>query len=307
MIDVRSLVEQAGVHVTRETQKEVWGLCPMHEERTGRPDQHPSWSINKTTAAHNCFSCGYAGSLTGLLVDLTGSAPADLELELHTENFLRQLEGTAKEPDQVLADARPMLTEWAILHLLLDVPDRLLASRYLLRWAIDAYQVRWNGDTKQWVMPMRLPDRTLLGAQYRQKGAVFTLPEGMPKSQTLFGYHQASPFDYAAIVESPLDAVRLWQVGVPAVSSLGAWVSQEQCRLLARNFSVVYTALDNDKAGHEGTEILTTGLRKLGCASVPWDYTGLVDDEGEPCKDVGDVPSDDMLFAAWDRTRGMGL
>jgi DNA primase len=129
----------------------------------------------------------------------------------------------------------------------------------------------------------------------------------MEKRHTVFGYHVARPFDYAAVVESPLDAVRLFQIGVPAVSLLGAWVSQEQVSLLARNFSAVYMALDNDKAGHEGTEILQAGLRKHGCAAVPWDYTGLVDDSGEPCKDVGDVPHDDMLLSAWDRTRRMGL
>jgi len=142
-----------------------------------------------------------------------------------------------------------------------------------------------------------------MGAQYRQKGAVYTLPEGMEKRHTLFGYHQARPFDYCAVVESPLDAVRLFQVGVPAVSSLGAWVSAEQVRLLARNFSTVYAALDNDKAGAQGVEILTAGLRKHGCAVVPWDYTGLVDAEGNPAKDVGDVASDAALVASWDRTR----
>jgi DNA primase len=88
---------------------------------------------------------------------------------------------------------------------------------------------------------------------------------------------------------------------------LGAWVSQEQVSLLARNFSIVYTALDADKAGREGTEILTAGLRKHGCAAVAWDYTGLVDEDGEPCKDVGDVPHDELLLTAWDRTRRWGL
>lgn len=303
MIDVRGLLEQAGVQLTRETTDELWGLCPMHEERTGRPDVHPSWSINKATAKHHCFSCGYAGSLTGLLVDLTGFAPADLEMDLNRESFFKTLADARRQPDEVLEDSRPLLTEFGLINHLGDVPDRMLASRYLQRWAIDAYRVRWNGDTKQWVLPMWHPSGELLGAQYRQKGAVFTLPEGMEKRHTVFGYHVARPFDHCAVVESPLDAARLFQIGVPAVALLGAWVSAEQVSLLARNFSAVYMALDNDKAGREGTEILSNGLRKHGCAAVPWCYDGLVDSEGQVAKDPGDVADDSALLASWNRTR----
>jgi hypothetical protein len=281
----------------------LWGLCPQHEQRTGKPDVHPSWSINKATAKHHCFSCGYAGDLTSLLVDLTGAAPADLEMEIHKDSFLRTLADTRLSPQEVLDDIKPILTEYGLLNHMIDVPDRMLASRWLERWAIDAYTVRWNGDTKQWVMPLRTPSGELLGAQYRQKGAVFTLPEGMEKRHTVFGYSVARPFDHCAVTESPLDAARMWQVGVPAVSLLGAWASPEQVRLLSNTFSAVYMALDNDKAGREGTEILRAGLRKHGCAAVPWDYTGLTDSEGNPAKDVGDVPSDAALVASWDRTR----
>lgn len=307
MIDVRGLLEQAGVQLTRDTPKELWGLCPMHIERTGKPDVHPSWSINKATAEHHCFSCGYSGNLTGLLIDITGAAPADLEMTLHEESFLRTLADTRLSPKQVLDEIKPILTEWSLFNILRDVPDRMLNSRWLQRWAIDQYQVRWDGDTKQWVLPMWHPSGPLMGAQYRQKGAVYTLPEGMEKRHTVFGFGVARPFDHAAVVESPLDAVRLFQIGVPAVSLLGAWVSAEQVRLLSNNFSAVYMALDNDKTGREGTEILQAGLRKHGCAAIPWDYTGLVDTSGEPCKDVGDVPNDDMLMASWDRTRRWGL
>lgn len=303
MIDVRGLLEQAGVQLTRDTTNEIWGLCPMHEERTGKPDVHPSWSINKATAKHHCFSCGYAGDLTGLLVDLTGAAPADLEMAIHEESFLRTLADTRVSPRQVLDEIKPILTEWALFNILRDVPDRLLESRWLQRWAVDEYQVRWDGDTKQWVLPVRRPTGSLMGAQYRQKGAVFTLPEGMEKRHTVFGFHVARPFDYCAVVESPLDAPRFFQIGVPAVALLGAWASSEQVRLLSNNFSIVYMALDNDKAGREGTEILQAGLRKNGCAAVPFDYTGLIDDDGNAAKDIGDVAHDDLLLTAWDRTR----
>jgi hypothetical protein len=129
----------------------------------------------------------------------------------------------------------------------------------------------------------------------------------MEKSVTLFGFHQCRDSDYCAIVESPLDAVRLFGIGVPAVSSLGAWVSKEQVTLLARNFTSVYLAMDDDKTGHKSVEIVAPMLRRAGTVPIPWDYEGLYDDEGVPAKDPGDVASDAMLIASWERTSRMGL
>ena len=89
----------------------------------------------------------------------------------------------------------------------------------------------------------------------------------MEKSKTLFGYHEVKDGDWAVLVESPLDAVRLFGLGIPAFAALGAWVSREQVTLMARCFSYVILALDNDKAGREATEIVgadaqASGLRR---------------------------------------------
>jgi DNA primase len=306
-VDLRELLESAGIERLREGRKQFHGLCPKHFERTGREDRHPSWSINKTTYAHGCWSCGYSGNLTGLLIDLTGAAPTDLEQTLHQESFLRRMVEERTKPQKALDQIRPLLTDWVLINIMRDVPERLLASRYLRRQAIDAYQVRWDGDSKQWVLPLRDSRGLLLGAQYRQKGAVFTLPEGMNKSELIFGYQQVSPFDSAVLVESPLDAVRLAGLGIPAFSTLGAWVSREQVGIMARLFSHVVIALDNDKAGHEAAEVVIPMLRRQGCPALQWDYTGLTDDEGRPAKDVGDVPHDDALLCAWDRTMRWGF
>jgi hypothetical protein len=57
------------------------------------------------------------------------------------------------------------------------VPDRMLNLRWLKRPAIDEYRVRWDGDTRQWVLHWSTHG-DLVGAQYRQRGSVFTLPRG---------------------------------------------------------------------------------------------------------------------------------
>ena len=304
--DLLGILSDAGIERLRDGRKEIAGACPKHEERTGHVDHKPSWSINKFSYLHFCQSCHYKGTLTTLLVDMLGSAPVDLEVELKEQSFLRQMAEVRKDPTEVLDSVIPDLTDWTLRNVLRSVPDRLLRFRRLKRWAIDRYEVRWNHDTKQWVLPVRTPAGKLIGAQYRQKGNVLTLPKGMEKSVTLFGYSAMTQYDQVALVESPLDAVRLYGHGIPAVSSLGSWVSEDQVRLLARAFSTVYLALDDDKSGHQGMDFVAPYLRRHGSAVVYWNYTGLVDEDGNRAKDVGDA-SEKALMMSWYHTRRWGM
>jgi hypothetical protein len=303
-LDLFTMLSSAGVQGLRDGRKELTALCPSPTHN----DTHPSWSINKITGLHHCFACGYKGSLTGLLVELTGAAPPDLENTLKSQGFLRQMQRVRQQPEEVIEPVLPYLNDWALMNVLVDVPEKLLTFKRLVRRAIDAYQVRWQPDTRVWVLPLRAPDSgELLGAQLRKVGSVLTQPAGLPKSTTLFGYQQVYDQDYAVLVESPLDAVRLFGLGIPAIASLGAWVSNDQVALMARAFAAVYIALDNDKAGRDGAEKCTAMLRKRRCAAIPWRYDGLVDEDGKPAKDPGDVASDDALLSAWASTQRWGL
>jgi len=306
--DLYTILENAGIVPVRQSRSEVWAPCPMHAQRTGKTDAHPSWSINKTTYEHHCFSCNYGGStLQQLLIDVTGSAPDDLDKELSKQGFLRKMAEVREDPAPVLSPVMPVLTDYALWNDMVPVPENLLTFRRLQRTAIDRYEVRWYREHRQWVLPLRSVDGDLLGAQYRQKGNVVTLPEGLPKSQTFFGFHQCCEGSFCALVESPLDAVRLFGLGIPALSSLGAYVSAEQIGLLARTFTRVFLALDNDKTGNDACEQICPMLKRAGTAPIRWNYEGLYDEDGEPAKDPGDVVSDDALLESWGRTTRMGL
>lgn len=303
-LDLLTILAQAGMSDLRDGSKEISAPCP----NPNHVDRHPSWSINKITCLHNCFSCHYSGTLTGLLVDLTGSSPPDLEQTLKTQGFLRSMERVRQQPSDVLEPVLPYLTDWSLMNVLVDVPQSLLDGRYLQREAIDAYQVRWNPDTRVWVLPLRAPsDGSLMGAQLRRVGTVLTQPAGLAKRTTLFGYQVVEPHDVCMLVESPLDAVRAFGLGIPALASLGSWVSAEQIALMARCFAAVYVALDDDRAGRDGAEIVTQGLQRRGCAAIPFRYEGLTDEDGARVKDIGDVADDGALVEAWHKTQRMGF
>lgn len=288
--DIESILESLGVENVRVGHKEISASCPMHEEILGRPDRHASWSINRHTGAHNCFSCGWKGGLATLYRDLTGEVPDDIDMEIRRASLVSAIEGGG------LLSADDVDLQWVWPSWLPEVPEKMLAIRNLDGGSARAYDVRWSPDTREWVVPVHDEWGEPVGAQYRQMGSVLTQPPGLSKGKYLFGLWSMRNHDHVALVESPLDAVRLHSVGVPAVSSLGAWVSEDQCKLLARHFNYVVVALDNDAVGREAAARVVSTLRRLGCPTIVFDYTGL------PGKDPGDVDDDDLLYQAWNRT-----
>lgn len=296
LLDIEAVLASIGVEILRESGDEILGKCPMHLQRTGSEDRHPSWSINSRTYLHHCFSCGYAGTLTTLYRDLVGEVPEDIEWELTKQSLVSSLEKTKKEE----AVAGPEVNEW-VLSNYTDIPERLLVRRNLQRDAIDFFGVRWDSTNKTWVIPVRTPEGSLMGFQFRQKGIVLNHPPGMEKSSTLFGFNLFSQESRITIVESPLDAVRLFGVGIPAVSSFGAAISTAQMDLLGRNFRYVISAMDNDAAGNRAKEALHRALTKRGCVVFDFNYRGL------SAKDPGDIESDQELYKAWNSSFSLNL
>lgn len=294
-LDIEGILYGIGVEVLKESGDEVLGKCPMHLARTGKEDAHPSWSINAKTYVHHCFSCGYAGTLATLYRDLMGEVPDDLEWELSKQSLLASME---KKP--VAKETGPLINEW-VLHNYTDLPTKLMERRHLTRESVDHFEIRWDKEGKTWVIPIRTPNGGLMGFQFRQKGVVINHPKGMEKSTTLFGLHLFKTEHRITIVESPLDAVRLYGAGIPAVSSFGASISTEQINLLARNFRVIISAMDNDNAGKQAKDTLHRMLEKRGCVVFDFSYSGL------SAKDPGDVESDEVLRKAWNRSMKLNL
>jgi DNA primase len=83
-------------------------------------------------------------------------------------------------------------------------------------------------------------------------------------------------------VESSFDAIRLDQVGLPAVATLGANVSNSQVELLKRYFNNIIIIADNDEAGNNMKKRL---IEKLGSKV----YVINIDSK---YKDIGEMDDD---------------
>jgi DNA primase len=299
-LDVEGVLEELGVTVLRETGDELLGKCPMHLARTGKEDRHPSWSINTSTYLHHCFSCGYSGSLTSLYRDLVGEPPEELEWELSKQSVRASLDKSVPVEAPVVERDDLDTLEW-MYSTYAPVPDRLLARRMVTRDAADFYGVRWDKEQKCWVFPVSDPDGRLMGFQYKAKGFFRNYPAGLEKARTLFGLFEMKAFSRITVVESPLDAIRLYGLGIPTLATMGAGVSAEQIKLLTLNYRHVIAAMDNDDAGARANSYLANTLRRAGCVVMVFNYSGL--DAGDP----GDVKSNKALQDAWHRTVTLNL
>lgn len=262
--DVEHALNLLGIVVERVDGDEVYAHCPGHQARLGRPDRSASWSVNAEKLSHYCFSCGYSGSLIGLVCETNGWVNSwgmpnyeeakrwlQDQVGLDISDVAQRLE---ELKESYLRLPPPVEMSEARLAVYGDVPDWALSERGVSREAVDQYKVRWDVDRDVWILPLRhAVTGKLIGWQEKgQRLRYFNnRPTNLKKSKTIFGWseYQGGP---AVVVESPLDAVRITSMGmVHGLATCGVEISEAQFQLL-RHVDKLIFAMDNpyvDDAG----------------------------------------------------------
>lgn len=291
MIDVETTLERLGIE-GRYSGSELVAQCPMHYKRTGREDGHPSWSINIDTGLFFCFSCGYKGSILTLIADLQGLSGFDdaknWAAKREMSESLARIPGPyrpAAAPPEPMSEAR--------LARFTSAPMWARRRRHVTRTACNVFGVRWNFTSDSWILPVRdAYTGDLMGWQEKSETQRLfrNFPTGIKKSKTLFGI-DAFQGGRMVVVESPLDAVRMYSEGVHgAVATYGAVVSKAQILLMSAADEVVF-ALDNpfkDDAGRKASIQLLTETKGVLKSVRFFDYRGI------DAKDPGDMTPDQI-------------
>jgi DNA primase len=127
---------------------------------------------------------------------------------------------------------------------------KYFAGRQINEDSIKKFLLGYSEQRDMLSIPVTAPDGMLLGFVGRSvEGKEFKNTEGLPKSKTLFNLHRVKSSREVYVVESSFDAIRLDQVGLPAVATLGANVSNKQIELLRQYFNDIFVIADNDEAG----------------------------------------------------------
>ena len=249
MFDWSSVLLEAGVSVPAgEEQFNI--LCPFHY------DQHTSCSINTSKGVWICFrGCGQ-GSLKGFVQQYLNLSQDQLEqflgdhqISIDMDFFGEAVMEPTHLPEVDFPFNQSFVPEWIF--------SRGFTKGTLKRWG--AGVTAENGLA----IPIKDIANTDVGWVVRRECGFpkYLYPPDFKKSRVLFGANLVSDSELVCIVEGPLDAMWLNQLGYNAVAILGMSISKKQVDLVQElPSSEVVLCLDNDEAGQIGKEKALTYL-----------------------------------------------
>jgi len=279
---IRRVLNGAGIDVEAEFGNELIVFCPYHNN-----NRTPAGEVSKEHGRFFCFGCQTTKSLEEFIMFMTGRSYFETLRYIKSKGSEVNLESVINKtlyspPDFVQYD------EVLIKRLnnqALESPRaiRYFEGRKITKESMLKFNLGFSEKQDSVTVPMHSPDSMCIGFVARTiEGKEFKNTPGLPKSKILFNLHRVKTSNVVYIVESSFDAIRLDQVGFPAVATLGANVSVSQIRLLEKYFNNVVLVADNDEAGKIMTEKL---VEKLG-------HIVTVINLDKKYKDIGDMDDD---------------
>jgi DNA primase len=291
---IKRVLTGSGVDIESEVDSDYIIFCPFHPNH-----RSPAGEIDKRSGTFFCFSCHHIADLVEVVVKTSGRTYFEAvrfikskgtESDL-TQDINRQL---YTKPDYVQFD------ELLIKRLntqALEAPRamRYYTGRSITEQSVKKFALGFSEKQDMVTIPVQAPDGMCIGFVGRSiEGKEFKNTPGMPKSKLLFNLHRVKTADRVYVVESSFDAIRLDQVGFPAVATLGSNVSNVQIELLKKYFNNIIVVADNDEAGgNMKSKIIEKLGSRVSVITLEKQY-----------KDIGDMKDEDIaqLDVAFDKT-----
>ena len=246
---IQRVLNGAGIDVEAEFGNDYIIYCPYHNNT-----RTPAAEIAKDSGLFFCFGCQITKNLEEFIMFVTGRTYFEAARYIKSKQTETNIESVINKamyapPDFVQYD------EVLIKRLnnqALESPRamRYYAGRYITEDSVKKFGLGYSEKQDMLTIPVHSPDGLTLGFVGRSlEGKEFKNTPGLPKGKILFNLHRIKASSLVYVVESSFDAIRLDQVGFPAVATLGANVSASQIKLLAKYFNNVVLVADNDEAG----------------------------------------------------------
>lgn len=110
-------------------------------------------------------------------------------------------------------------------------------------------------------LPWHDKNGRIINVKYRSttNKAFWYSKDGEPVKNHIYGLFLIKQYRMTTVwlVESEIDCLYLWSLGIPAVALGGASISESQCRLLrSSGIETIIIATDNDTVGHRFADVL---------------------------------------------------
>lgn len=291
---VKRVLAGSGTTVESELDADFIIFCPFHNNH-----RTPAGEVHKTNGMFFCFSCQKSADLIELVMHTSGRTYFEAARFIKSKEKVSNL---ATEIDRALIKEEQYkpFDELIIkrLHNNLIASDRAKSYfqyRKLTKQSCVKFSLGYSEKQDMVTVPVHSPDGILLGFVGRSiEGKDFKNTPGLPKSKTLFNLHRVKKSDIVYVVESSFDVIRLDQLDIPAVATLGANVSGKQIELLQKYFNNILVIADNDEAGGNMKNRI---IEKLGSRVS-------VIQLNKQYKDIGDMPDEEIkgLKSSFDKT-----
>lgn len=246
---IKRVLTGSGITIESEVDSDYIIFCPFHAN-----NRTPAGEVDKNNGTFFCFSCQKIADLIELIMHTTGRTYFEsirfIKNKEQEGNLEQEINKTLyKKPDFVPFDE--LILKRLYNNLL--VSDR--AKDYFKYRKIEVaswakFSLGYSEKQDMVTVPVHSPDGMPVGFVGRSiEGKEFKNTPGLPKAKTLFNLNRVKTADKVYVVESSFDAIRLDQVGFPAVATLGANVSNAQIELLQKYFNNILVIADNDEAG----------------------------------------------------------
>lgn len=246
---IKRVLTGTGVTIESEIDSDYIVFCPYHNN-----NRTPAGEVDKFNGTFFCFSCHHVANLVEFVMHMSNRTYFEAVRYIKGKETEQDLE---RDINQKLI-SKPEFVPYDEL-ILKRLNNNLFGSdraknyfeyRKLTPASWSKFSLGYSEKQDMVTVPVHSPDGIPVGFVGRSiEGKEFKNTPGLPKAKTLFNLHRVKAADRVYVVESSFDAIRLDQVGLPAVATLGANVSNIQIELLQKYFNNIFVVADNDEAG----------------------------------------------------------
>lgn len=291
---IKRVITGSGLTIESEVDSDYILFCPFHNN-----NRTPAGEVDKNNGTFFCFSCHKISDLVELVMHTTGRTYFESVRFIKNKETQMDLEKEINKQLYVKPDFVPF-DELILKRLYNNLTSSERGKDYFKYRKIDPsswskFSLGYSEKQDMVTVPVHSPDGMPVGFVGRSiEGKDFKNTPGLPKAKTLFNLHRVKAADKVYVVESSFDAIRLDQVGFPAVATLGSNVSNIQIELLQKYFNNIIVIADNDEAGGNMKDKIVEKLgSRVSVIKLDKQY-----------KDIGDMADDEIktLEFSFDKT-----